>query len=148
MGVDSQAAGNYAGCYSIEHDGKTYPLRLIDQAGKAEWERRLFDRAVTVAEAISRAKPANWLDAKLGQLENEFFAGEFALLAEKSLNLLKTPGGVQLLLSIITGKDVSELAAVILAKKGEVIRKLNLVIRESFPGVQLAAEPVEGDDPN
>ena len=147
MGVDSQILGNNARGHRIEHDGLFFELKLIDQEAKAEWERRLYERAVRAAESLAKLRGDAWLENKLVDLENGFFAGEYAFLSEKSLKLLTTPGGVEMLLGILTGKELAELAPVIIAKEKEVKAKLHLIIRESFPGVKMT-EPAEDASPN
>lgn len=144
MGVDSYLLGNAGPGHVIEHDGRTYRISLIDQRAKAEWEERLFRRAVKAAEILAPARPADWHEAKLAQLDDEFMAGDFALISEKSVKVLKTLGGVQLLLEILTGLDPAALAPVLKAKHKEVKALIHLVIRESFPGVKIPdADPNE-----
>lgn len=143
MGVDSQSVGNDSAAHRIFHDGKCYEFRLVDQNAKADWEKRLYEKACSAAEVMARRKPADWLEAKLLELDNAFLAGDFSLFADGSVKLLNKPAGVELLLSIITGKDIGELAPLLLSKPKEVKAKIHLILRESFPGVQLA----EGDDP-
>lgn len=143
MGVDCNILGNSGPGHVIEHDGVAYRIGLIDQKAKAEFEESLFRRAVKAAEILARCKPAGWLEKTLAECNDAFMAGEFGLLTERGLKVLQTPGGVQLLLSILTGRDVVELVPVITAKKDQVKALIHLVIRESFPGVKIVES-----DPN
>jgi len=147
MGVDSSALGNHGPAHRIEHDGCVFEIRLIDQGAKAEWEKRLYERAVRSATVMGPMKSPGWLENKLVQLDDEFLAGEFAFFTEKSLKLLQTPGGMELLLSILTGRDIFDFAPLIIAKEKEIKALLLLVIKQSFPGVKFS--PAEGEaDPN
>ena len=145
MGVDSSAVGNFAAPHKIEHEGVTYTISLIDQNAKAEWERRLFARAVQVADIIATSKGEAWKEGKLVELNDEFMGGEFALLGEKSLKLLQTPGGIQLIMSILTGRDILELAPLVMERNKELQAMLHLVIRESFPGLKIPPPSTNGD---
>lgn len=137
MGVDTEILGNHGPKHSITHDGVVYHVRLIDQWAKAEWEQRLYDRAIHAARVISKRHPKGWLEDKLVKIDDDFINGEFAFFTEKSLKLIMTPPGVELLLTILTGKDLAELAPMIIAKPEEVKAVLHMVIKESFPGVKL-----------
>lgn len=143
MGVDSQAVGNDSAAHRIVHDNRTHEFRLIDQNAKAEWEKRLYERACDAAAVLAKRKPEGWLEEKLLELDNAFLAGDFSIFADSSVELLRKPAGAELLLSIITGKETKELIPLLLAKPTEIKAKLHLILRESFPGVQFE----EGEEP-
>lgn len=147
MGIDSQAVGNSAPAHRISHNGQVFEFRLIDQAAKAEWEKRLYERAVAAVPRLAGMKPAGWKENKLVELDDEFLSGGFAFLGERSAKALKTVEGMGLLLSILTGKDLNELTPLLVAKTAEIKALLHLILRESFPGVKLPAEGEENDLP-
>ena len=144
MGVDSQTLGNKESPHSLEFEGITYNFSLIDQAAKAEWEKRLYRRAVEGASALASLHPDAWLEDRLVDLNDAFVAGDFSLFSESSKKLLGKAGGAGILLSILTGKNIEDLTQLLLAKSVEIKALLRIVFKESFPNISLKDE--EGEE--
>lgn len=147
MGVDSQIVGNAGPAHSITHDGQVYGFRLIDQDAKAEWEKRLYRKAVAAAKVKAEHRPEGWLESKLVQIDDEFDRGDYGFLTERSIKLLGTIGGMEILVSILTGRTLLALYPLFAERVEEVKALLHLILKESFPGLKI--EPVaEGGSPN
>jgi hypothetical protein len=144
MGVDSLIVGDSARPYRLEHDGQVIEFRLIDQAVKAEWERRLYLRAMTGAQVLAAVTSRAWLENRLVELEKQYHTGGFGFLTESSIKYLQTPGGMDLLMTLRTDRDLVSLAGVIAAIGTQVKALLHAILRESFPGVKFS--PPKEDD--
>jgi hypothetical protein len=146
MGVDSLIVGNSAKPYRLEHDGQTIEFRLIDQSVKAEWERRLYLRAMTGAEGLATVKGQAWLENRLVELEKQYHKGGFGFLTETSIEYLQTPAGMDLLITLLTDRDLVSLAGIIASSGVKIKAILHTVLRESFPGVKFSPPKADAKD--
>lgn len=155
MGVTSEILGNSGSSHVIEHAGKQYRFRLIDQAVQSAWEKRLYEKDI---EAVKIQKDAGLLDAQeyaaqLARLTAAYRDGEYEMLSPGGMKLLTSMSGVRQLLTLLLQCPADEMLQLLLAKKLEVVEKVRLIIAESFPGVDMtggavAAVSGEGGSPN
>ena len=150
MGITSQILGNAGSPYRLTYNGKTYGVRFIDQFVKDAWEKRYFERESRKLEILKGSIAPEDYAARRANLEHDLDRDEFSILSPRSLELLQTLSGVQLLLPLLIGCDFDELIPLVVAKKDEVVSLVNRVIRESFPGVAEPERsvPAEGAGPN
>lgn len=151
MGVISEIVGNEAPGFAIEHKGRRFVARLIDQAAKAEFEQWLFERDLTRLDATKRFRPAEEHQAKLAEAEAAFDAGDYELLSPRGLKEMQTRRGALRILGLIFQRGENELIGLLADRKAETLRLVARMVRLSFPGLELPLfeEDAEGSaDPN
>lgn len=142
MGVESEIWGNLAGApHTLEYNGKTYKLSLINQKVKVAFEKARLSKAKEALAVLKDVLEPEDYRARLDQMIQKYEAGEFALYAESGLAYLQTIPGMCLLLSLVIGCDENEVMGLVIARQAEIVGHLHLIIRESFPGLALD-EPV------
>ena len=144
MGVVSQVLGNYGAAHEIEHLGRRYKFSLIDQRVKSAFEKARFQKAkaplLLIKDDVSEAEFGRRLQEKIDLYD----AGEYEIFSESSIKYMQTMQGMRLLLSLIVDCDEIELMSLILTKKDELVPLMGVILRESFPGLQI--QPVAVSD--
>ena len=140
MGVVSEVLGNHGAAHTIDWNGKTYRLRLIDQVVKSAFEKARLAKAkealATLKDVLTPEEYNARLDAKIKQYE----AGEMEIFSEEGMAFIKTMPGMRLLLSLMIDCEANELMGLLLARKEELIPLISLILRESFPGIEMTQQ--------
>lgn len=140
MGVTSEILGNAGAAHVLEHNGKVFKVRLIDQAVKSAFEKRMYERAKHGLIELRDAMTKDEYFARLRELGDNYEAGEYELLSERGLKFIQTTQGVKFLLALLLDCSEEELFSLLTSKGKEITSLINLVIRESFPGLEVAPE--------
>lgn len=150
----STVLGNAASPPTFTHNGKTYSLRKLDQAGKSRFEEWLKRRAFsTLAMFREFLGDGEEYQKHKTQLFRNLERGAFSFhrrLAREAMQT--TEGGVQLA-CILFGCDPDELETLAVEKAAELKDLLERVRVESAQklaesGADTTAQPVEDEDPN
>ena len=148
MGVVSEVLGNHGAPHTIDWNGKSYRLSLVDQRVKSAFEKaRLAKAKEALAEMKDVLTPeefARRLDAKIKQYED----GEFEIFSKDGMAFIRTVPGMRLLLSLLIDCDQNELMGLLVAKQQELVKLVGLILRESFPGLEMQAVQREDDKPS
>lgn len=139
MGVVSEVLGNHGAPHILEHAGKKYRLSLIDQRVKSAFEKARFQKAKEALAIIKEDLGAEEYTRQLQEKAAQYEAGEYEIFSPTGMTYIKTIAGMRLLLSLIIDCDQNELMVLVLAKKDEIIPLLGLILRESFPGLEVKA---------
>lgn len=152
MGVTTELLHDNDECtpHTIEHRGKVYPLRLVDQEVQGEFEKALYKKDREKAKTLRELDiiTAEEYEADEARMKEAFRNGEYEMLSEVGLKRLATMDGIKILLSLIVPCSQAELFALMHAKRDELLSKLQLVIKESFPGVEFTLQPPGEASPN
>jgi len=141
MNHTSRDVGNLAPGHAIEHGGRTYRFRFIDDVMEATFERRRFDAA---RQALRANKSAIVEDlgedgyrARLGKLYEALDRHEFSI---HHIGRQDDPGAIGLLLQLMLDVDADTLQAIRAGQNEEVMRLFLLVYRASFGTDQMEAQ--------
>lgn len=138
----SAALGTAGAPHQITHEGKTYSFRLIDQGCKDRLQKHLWQRAREAVYADRDHMTEQQYIERLKEVAQRWEDNEYAFTGERAQRQLKTPSGMMLLLTMISGETEESLAPLFLARGPEVHLLLNAVMEESFRGPKRA--PADG----
>lgn len=113
----------------LEHGGRVYRARPLDQAAKAELERRLTAQAMAAA---AMAPPAYRAEA-LAAVAAEAAGGAYGFYGQASQRALASPSGMLQLAAVLFGVEADEAAALVEARPEEAKAMLDLAVLESLP---------------
>lgn len=148
MGCNEEILGNAAPPHSIEHGGKRYTVRLIDQATKAAFARTLLAREREAARELKELMtPEEW-SAHLSRLNKDYVDGKYGLLSPRGREIIGSDEGPLILGPLLFGCSEDEFLSLLLTHREEVAGLIRLVLYESFPGLEEAVKKAEGADPN
>lgn len=139
MGVDSDIVGNSGTPHSLEWNGDTYQFRLIDQDMQATFEKHLFERDKKTLELMKELYPIKAYVERLNALGDDYTIGLYGMMSPKGLAYAGTMAGMIYLASLITGCETKKLFGLFQNKKEEAQALFQLVLRESFPGIDWEA---------
>lgn len=144
MSALSQVLGNAGAQHTFDHKGKTYKLRMLDQAAKDAFQKHLFGKARAAAMELKSAMDQEAYAEHLAKLNDDFILGEYSLESNRGQKYLQTTAGQLFLASHIFGADDMELVNVMMERADEVVALVKLVLQESLPAASKAKE----SDPN
>lgn len=139
MGVTSEILGNSGAPHQIEHAGKVYKLRLIDQVVQSAWEKRLYEKdchAAKIQNEVGLLTPEKYA-ARIDELTEAYRNGDYEMMSEVGVKNLSKKSGAMLLLSLVVDCSQLELANLMNAKPVETLKKIRLIISEAFPDLKL-----------
>lgn len=125
--------GNAGEPHAITHNGKTFKFRLIDQKAKDAVAKRLYQQARDAVYADKDRLTPDEYAAVLDRVYDRYSRGEFGFLTERTLGILKTPAGVLLLLSVLSGESDEDLAKLLDERGAEAQAVIKTILAESFP---------------
>lgn len=125
--------GNSGEPHAIVHDGKTYRFRLIDQVAKDAVAKRLYQRARDAVYLDRDHLTSEEYQASLDRVRDRYESGQYGFYTKRTCDLLQTPTGVMLILSILSGENEESLVPLIASRPEEVNVVLKTIFAESFP---------------
>lgn len=130
MSALSEIVGTASEPHSFTHNGKVYTARMIDDAMKVAWERRLLDRNREFwRESLTRAEYI----AKLEQLNEKYMGGAYSMLSPFGLKMLNSTEGQLILACLIFDLTQLQVIGLMTERKADVTGLIKLIIRESLP---------------
>lgn len=142
----SKALGNAAAPFDIESNGKTYHVKLVDQAVKVAFEKKLYQHAKDAVTGLRADLSSDEYIGMLTQLTQAYEAGEFAMEGTRGIKAIRSPKGALILMSLLLGVDEIETMNLAADRRDELAQALDAVIKESFPGAKIGEKP-ENNDP-
>lgn len=125
--------GTYAVGHSLEHGGRTYTFKAIDQATKVALTKAYFKRAREAVYALAGEVPAEVYADQLSRVNDQYTRGDFDFPQGATFNFFLTAGLPQLV-ELLTGeKDAADLVQ---QRQAEVTHLVLCVVLESFPDVK------------
>ncbi len=112
--------------------GREYPVSLLTQAKKAEYEARLFARHREAERALRDCYAPEEYSARLDRLATRYRDGDFALDGVEGLASVKTPQGMLLLVSVLLSITEGEAVRVLKQAPEEIGPLVGQVLRESY----------------
>jgi hypothetical protein len=130
-------------------DGRRFRLSLIDKNFQDAVKKHLFAQACAVAKAMrdEGGLGPDEYSARLDKIEAEYRRGEYAMFSPRGVEFFESTEGQMFFLSRVCGDvQLTDLVRLLVERGEEVGRKLSLIIRESFPGIDpTKAAPGPGD---
>jgi hypothetical protein len=135
MALEDEALGNSGPPHTIEHAGRTFRVRLIDLSVQTAFSRALLARARDVARELRELMTPDEFSAHLMALNADYVRGGYGLISPRGLEVISKPEGMLLLAGLIFDAGPFDLAGLFKARPEECTALVNLVVRESFPGI-------------
>lgn len=138
--------GSFAPGHVLEHAGKSYEFRRIDQAMKAKLEACFWKRCRESVYAQKADLSEEEFDRQLGRITDAYNAGEYGFPLGKSLEWF-VGNGIAKLVEVMTGCAPAEAEALVAERWQEVFHLCWCVMCQSEPALKkklLAAEAAGG----
>jgi hypothetical protein len=135
MSALSETLGNDGPPHELEHNGKTYKVKLIDDYVAAEFEKWLFKQAKRALSTDKDELSPEEYRQKLAALNEEFTDSAYSLMSPRGARALQSPQGMLVLSSMLFGCSQLEMAGLMVDQPQEVVSLIQLVMRESFPSM-------------
>lgn len=140
------ALGQSGAKHTITVDDVTYPVSYVDQKAKTAWAKWLFSKEREAEEMGKANYTEEEYQKRLEKLNKRYLMGEFELIEELSMTVIKTRTGMLKLCSILFGVDEMTMLNLMIAKGQEITSLVQLILKESL------RQPKEGkpggSDPN
>lgn len=154
----SSILGNKAKPYGIEHNGTFYPVSMLTQGKKAEFERELKARAMETLKQEQEFFPPEIWQAGLREFREHATQGLYSFHGPLAEKVLESPAGSLMISRILFGLPEEKMLEIWCDKQDEVRLLLDLVLAESSPRRKPeyvdspdklpGAQGAEGGDPN
>lgn len=147
MSMSTAAATGAA--HQVEHDGRVYRFRLIDQAAKGEFQRQLERNARAAAMALKGEVSEQDWKAAWNATVAQIAAKAYRFHGDHASQAPTTFGGMVMLMALLgtveeEGKaprpiKEDEMESLAMDKGEEVVALLNQIMEESFPNLKRLA---------
>ena len=139
MGYVSDCVGDEV-CHELTHKGKTYKVRPVTQAVKAEFEKKLWAKARECAKDMRECMTTEEYAAHLKKLNDDYLQGAYSFEGEVGQKTLVSNAGVLSLASLLFGLDEMATMKLLGEAKEDVVALLKVICQESFPDVAQTGE--------
>jgi hypothetical protein len=147
--VSMSTAAAVGSAHQVEHEGRLYRFRLIDQPAKGEFQRLLERNARAAAMALKgEVAEADW-KAAWNATVAQIAARAYRFHGDHASQAPTTFGGMVMLMTLLgtveeEGKAArpvkeDEMEALAMDRGEEVVAALNLIMEESFPNLKRLA---------
>lgn len=143
----SKILGSHGAPHHFKHKDKVYTFRLFDQLMKDTFQKRLFEKGKDAAFLLSDKLTDEQLDRLLDRLTNRYMRGEFSLFSTLGQETIAQPDGKIFVVSLLSGCTEEEAFEMICSRGVELGYVLDMIIKESFAGLEKKTLPSGKDDP-
>jgi vacuolar-type H+-ATPase subunit D/Vma8 len=132
----SRCLGNEGNPFEIKASKKTYKLKLVDQAIKVNFEKRLYEHAKHAVLLLRKDLTSDEFMSLLKDLTQSYQDGDFDMAGPRGKKAMEGHLGALTLLSLLMGCDELEAAQVAQEKPEEFQAAMKAIMHESFPHIR------------